>query len=47
MQLMLQRQVNSLLYGVNRSADKVEAFDELNVCEEALFYIAQNAGLLK
>lgn len=47
LQIMLQRQVNGLLYGVNRSEDKVEAFTELNVCEDALMYIAQHAGLLK
>lgn len=47
MQLMLQRQINGLLYGVNRSENKVDAFTELNICEEALLYVAQHAGLLK
>jgi hypothetical protein len=47
LQLMFQRQINGLLYGINRSEDKVDAFSELNVAEEVLYYIAEHAGLLK
>lgn len=46
LQAILAREVNGLLYGVNRAADKVEEFMSLQVAEDVLVYIAEHAGLL-
>jgi hypothetical protein len=47
LQILLTRLVNGFLYGVNRAENKVAAFQDLNVCEDVLWYIAEHAGLLK
>lgn len=47
LQLMLQRQINGVIYGVNYAEDKAEAFLQLKItAEDVLEYIAQHTKLM-
>lgn len=46
LQIILNRQVGSFLYGVLRAEDKHSEFLNLNICEDALVYIAEQAKLI-